>query len=98
TDTEALEGYLYAGLGVRVKSANLPPKEVSAMLYGVSARQVTRMFGRGDIPAMRVNGKLWRTSPEIVEGYIQRKLGPASDPNSEPQSTAQGGVMAVSLR
>lgn len=52
----------------------LAAKDVAVML-GVSERTVLRMFERGALRAMQVNGKVWRIRRSTVEAYVDEHLG-----------------------
>jgi excisionase family DNA binding protein len=51
----------------------LGTKEVSALL-GVHPRTAIRMFKSGEIAAFRTGPKLWRTTSEICDQYVKRRL------------------------
>lgn len=44
-------------------------------MLSVSERTVERMFKSGELARVRPGGKLYRTTREIVDQYVQRGLG-----------------------
>jgi excisionase family DNA binding protein len=48
-------------------------KEIAALL-GVHPRTAIRMFKSGEIQAFRSGPRLWRTTSEICDQYVKRKL------------------------
>ena len=47
--------------------------EEAAKMLGVTARTVTRLAERGEIPAFRV-GRLWKFRRSDIQKYIERQI------------------------
>lgn len=48
-------------------------KDIAARLR-ISERTAARMFRRGEIPAFKLSGRVWRTTEEELDRYLRRKL------------------------
>ena len=58
--------------------------EEAAKMLGVTARTVTRLAERGEIPGFRV-GRLWRFRPSDIREYIEKQLRRPPDKPTDNQ-------------
>ena len=68
--------------------APIDAEEVGKML-GVTARTVTRLAERGEIPGFRV-GKLWRFRRSDIKDYIESQIQHRNDKSRESEESDKG--------
>jgi excisionase family DNA binding protein len=72
---------------------NLGPKDVATQ-FGISERTARRMMNDGDLGAIRIRAKLWRTDQASMDEYVKEVSTPATAANSG-SSGDRGSVRAV---